>query len=593
MVRLRVVALTLLAQGADLMQPVDPKRLFAVRTICAQHASDTDLDRVSAFVASADFGMHVLPMLQKVERELLDRWMRFSASEDRPLPLQDFSGPSPLPANNAILGDVPSLADVTTSAETQEPRQNRPQVSEASIAPSIAAGSAKSPAPALGNVTSAKPPAPPTTSSVPPPIGRPSAAPERTAPSPQGAKTMALPFEFPLPNASVGQAYSHVLRPTKPVPGLVVTEVRVPDGIGLRFEPSTCQLLGTPAKPGEFQLDIRFHCGNHPLDLVSARLTVNPDPKSLWKNLPSNESDPYWKPDEAQQFIEGSHGWSLVAGSKRGRSHAQNGTFRDDDFFIYSQAKSGWQIAVVSDGAGSAKFSRRGSAIICKEGGEHLEHALAGEAGDKLTEAVEALQVRQPGSQDADQAKRLIKNQLYVTLGYAAHHALTRIREECEGRADLGGVIKDYSSTVLIGIAKRFSSGTFCASFNIGDGAIGVMHLDGNPELLCEPDGGDFSGQTRFLSPETVTQEELLKRVKFSFVADFSGLYLMTDGISDPYFQTDKGLEMPERWATLIQDLNAEASLTQRDADSGRRLVAWLDFWSKGEHDDRTLAVIF
>lgn len=591
MVRLRVVALTLLAQGADLMKTV--YGLF-VKQIIVESAGEKDRMTVDAFLASDEYLKHVLPSFLHIEEQLLHQWRRFSAQGDSPLPLQDFSGPSPLPANNAGLGDAVSLAHVTTGTEVQRPREPQSQVSEAPIAPSTAAGSAISPTPALGNVTSAKPPpAPPTTSSVPPPIGRPSAAPERTAPSPQGAKTMALRFEFALPNASVGQAYSHVLRPTKPVPGLVVTEVRVPDGIGLRFESSTCQLLGTPTKPGEFQLDIRFRSGNHPLDLVSARLTVNPDPKSLWKNLPSNESDPYWKPDEAQQFIEGSHGWNLVAGSKRGRSHAQNGTFRDDDFFIYSQAQSGWQIAVVSDGAGSAKFSRRGSAIICKEGGEHLEHALAGEAGDKLTEAVEALQVHQPGGQDADQAKRLIKNQLYVTLGYAAHHALTRIREECEGRADLGGVIKDYSSTVLIGIAKRFSSGTFCASFNIGDGAIGVMHLDGNPELLCEPDGGDFSGQTRFLSPETVTQEELLKRVKFSFVADFSGLYLMTDGISDPYFQTDKGLEMPERWATLIQDLNAEASLTQRDADSGRRLVAWLDFWSKGEHDDRTLAVIF
>jgi hypothetical protein len=119
------------------------------------------------------------------------------------------------------------------------------------------------------------------------------------------------------------------------------------------------------------------------------------------------------------------------------------------------------------------------------------------------------------------------------------------------------------------------------------------MHSDGSAQLLCEPDGGDFSGQTRFLSQDTVTQDELLKRLKFSMVTDFSGLYLMTDGISDPYFQTDKGMEMPERWAKLIQDIEDEAALSQRDSDSGRRLVSWLDFWSKGEHDDRTFAAIF
>jgi hypothetical protein len=222
-----------------------------------------------------------------------------------------------------------------------------------------------------------------------------------------------------------------------------------------------------------------------------------------------------------------------------------------------------------------------------------LEQTLGGEAGVKLSSAIEAWQANKIHSEDDDISKRLIKTQLYVTLGYAAHFALTRIREECDRRSELGGVVKDYSSTILIAIVKRFSFGVFCASFNIGDGAIGVMHTDGTPELLCEPDGGDFSGQTRFLSQDTVTQDELLKRLKFTLVTDFASLYLMTDGISDPYFQTDRGMEMPDRWAKLIQDIEGEAALSQRDTESGRRLVTWLDFWSKGEHDDRTLATIF
>lgn len=404
---------------------------------------------------------------------------------------------------------------------------------------------------------------------------------------------MPIKLEFTLPNASVGMDYAHRLQPTEVVEELIVRGVRVGKDFGLRFESSTERLLGIPSQAGEFEVAIQFSRGNSSLEQVTTRLIVNPDPKSLWKNLPSDESDPYWKPDEDQQFIEGADGWSLVAGSKRGRSHAQKGTFRDDDFFLYSQQQTGWQIAVVSDGAGSAKFSRRGSAIICKNGGENLEQTLGGEAGVKLSLAIEAWQANRLHSEDEDIPKRLIKTQLYVTLGYAAHFALTRIREECDRRPELGGVLKDYSSTILIAIVKRFPFGVFCASFNIGDGAIGVMHTDGTPELLCEPDGGDFSGQTRFLSQDTVTQDELLKRLKFTLVTDFASLYLMTDGISDPYFQTDRGMEMPDRWAKLIQDIEEEAALSQRDTESGRRLVTWLDFWSKGEHDDRTLATIF
>lgn len=404
---------------------------------------------------------------------------------------------------------------------------------------------------------------------------------------------MAIKFQFTLPNANVGLDYSHRLLPTEGVDELTIIGATIKEDIGLRYESSTGCLLGTPIQAGEFYVAIEFSLNGGSLEAASARLIVNPDPKSLWKSLPSDASDPYWKPDEDQQFIAGSNGWSLVAGSKRGRSHAQKGTFRDDDFFLSSQQHSGWQIAVVSDGAGSAKYSRRGSAILCKEGGGQLEQVLGGEAGYKLTAAVEAWQTNRLSSENDDNATRLIKTQLYYTLGYAAYYALTRIHEECKRRSDLGGVVKDYSSTLLIGIAKRFTFGVFCAGFNIGDGAIGVMQMDGTPNLLCEPDGGDFSGQTRFLSQDTVTRDELAKRLKYSLVPNFASLYLMTDGISDPYFQTDKGLEMPERWGKLIQDIEAEAALSRRDSDSGRRLLAWLDFWSKGEHDDRTIAAIF
>lgn len=591
------------------MSELDPKLRFSM-AVLAKHAPDQGIAQVGAFLAGKDYQMNILPLFSVVEAHLKESWQRFNTSAISPLLLQNLSEPCALPvaavqegslampAVNALESDsVVQMASGEESGVQEELKQassfsldfeisvHSPGAASdaapvilatppSSLATEATSGAQVRPGPTLNDQVS------------------PSPTPVSAGPAPQPAQRgIPVKLEFKLPNASVGQAYTHELLPMNPVAGVVVKDVLEADKLGLSFDSSSGCLIGMPTQAGDFQVEIRCFANNTLLDLVSARLIVNPDPKSLWKNLPSNQSDPYWKPDEDHQFISSADGWSLVAGSKRGRSHAQNGTFRDDDFFIYSQKESGWQIAVVSDGAGSAKFSRRGSAIICKEGGEHLEHALRGEAGSELTAAVEAWQSSEP--QGADDQKRLIKKQLYVTLGYAAHFALTKIREECEQRSALGGTVKDYSSTILIGIVKRFPFGIFCGSFSIGDGAIGVMHTDGSPELLCEPDGGDFSGQTRFLSQDTVTQEELLKRLKFSLVPDFAGMYLMTDGISDPYFQTDKGLEMPERWAQLIQDIETEASLTQRAPDSGQRLVSWLDFWSKGEHDDRTLAVIY
>lgn len=574
------------------MQPSDLNTVF-VQKLLAYHFGGKEKALLGAFLTSDDYRSHVLPMLEKIEVEVVNRWWRFSTSQASPLLLPNFSSASTFPVSPFHDG-LPATQSPTKVGSEQTANSNGDESPETNLPKTVINTASMTGVAKSAQSDDAKPLNALAATGAPTPyISSTPAAPERTVQIPKQVKTMPVKHEFTLPNANVGLDYSHGLLPTEGVKELTVKGVTTKEDFGLRYELSTGRLLGTPTKAGEFDVTIQFSRTNGPLEQVTTRLIVNPDPKSLWKNLPSDKGDTYWKPDEDQQFIEGSNGWSLVAGSKRGRSHAQKGTFRDDDFFLYSQSQTGWQIAVVSDGAGSAKFSRRGSAIICKEGGEHLEHALGGEEGDKLSAAVEAWQANGLQTQDDDTPKRLIKKQLFVTLGYAAHFAFKRIREECELRSDLGGVVKDYSSTILIGITKRFPFGVFCASFNIGDGAIGVMHSDGTPELLCEPDGGDFSGQTRFLSQDTVTQDELLKRLKFSMVTDFESLYLMTDGISDPYFQTDKGMEMPERWAKLIQDIEAEAALSHRDSDSGQRLVSWLDFWSKGEHDDRTLAVIF
>jgi hypothetical protein len=46
--------------------------------------------------------------------------------------------------------------------------------------------------------------------------------------------------------------------------------------------------------------------------------------------------------------------------SKRGRSHAHEGKFREDDFAV-SELPADWNMISVSDGAGSAQLAREGS----------------------------------------------------------------------------------------------------------------------------------------------------------------------------------------------------------------------------------------
>ena len=63
----------------------------------------------------------------------------------------------------------------------------------------------------------------------------------------------------------------------------------------------------------------------------------------------------------------------------------------------------------------------------------------------------------------------------------------------------------------------------------------------------------------------------------------------MTDGVSDPFFETDNGLADPARWDLLWNEIEAQLS----DAAPEQRLLDWLHFFKPGHHDDRTIALLW
>ena len=74
---------------------------------------------------------------------------------------------------------------------------------------------------------------------------------------------------------------------------------------------------------------------------------------------------------------------------------------------------------------------------------------------------------------------------------------------------------------------------------------------------------------------------------------------LMTDGIYDPKFVVEANLEKIEKWQAFLEDLGGNneekitVEFTPENTEIATQLSAWMDFWSPGNHDDRTLAVIF
>ncbi|MNY17651.1 hypothetical protein D3C86_1509790 [compost metagenome] len=72
----------------------------------------------------------------------------------------------------------------------------------------------------------------------------------------------------------------------------------------------------------------------------------------------------------------------------------------------------------------------------------------------------------------------------------------------------------------------------------------------------------------------------------------------MTDGIYDPKFVTENKLEDLDTWQSFIRDLEGENEDNIKvnfieDENIQDQLLDWMDFWSKGNHDDRTLAIIY
>ena len=310
-------------------------------------------------------------------------------------------------------------------------------------------------------------------------------------------------------------------------------------------------------------------------------LSITPNPRNLWQNKPTDKAAEYWTPDEENVCV-GAGDRTIIAASKRGRSHAHVGSFRDDSFKVDYLSETGWHVVAVSDGAGSAEFSRAGSRIICSTFCELVRKTLTD------TEA----KVREQGAPDTADAW---EPRLRKLVPWAAQKGALAISAEAQAK---GRPIKTYAATFLGFVMKRFGEEWLGVSIGIGDGIIGMFRCaeEGKDELvlLSEPDGGEYVGQTRFVTMAEVWEAKSLeRRVKSARARDFRFIMSMTDGVSDPRFETDSNLGTRERWDELWRELECRLPLKERSEETSRALLGWLDFWSVGNHDDRTIAIVY
>ena len=356
--------------------------------------------------------------------------------------------------------------------------------------------------------------------------------------------------------------------------------------LGMPFDEATKSLVGTPKLPGEHELQIELthpETNGRPPLKQSIAVTVNPDPDSLWKNLPSDEKDPYFKPDTDHKDSATPYG-RIVAASQRGRSHAHEGLFRDDDFLFRFDESSSWHLLAAADGAGSAKFSRRGSQIACEHAVAFMGKWLAAQ-GTTLDAAVQML------VEKGD--TRLMRPAAYSWLGGAAFEARKAIQFEAEHK-DPPATLRDYHTTILLAAAKPTHAGWVIASFSIGDGGIALRRVNGEPVSLCSPDSGEYGGQTVFLTASNVLSDadQIMQRIHTYLAPDLSALVLMTDGVTDPKFPTEVSLSDPAVWNAFWSELTGSVGFQSANKETSSQLLKWLAFRSPGNHDDRTIALL-
>ncbi|MCJ7933074.1 MAG: protein phosphatase 2C domain-containing protein [Chryseobacterium sp.] len=389
-----------------------------------------------------------------------------------------------------------------------------------------------------------------------------------------------------LKNANSKQFYEFSLE-MEEFPNITILKIENLEETGLIFENNT--LSGIAAAHNMYDLDIAFfHTRDvHTIAVKKVQLFINADPKDLWKNIPSDREADFYKPDETSykgKFLDK----RIVVASKRGRSHAHEGKFRDDDFAV-NELPGEWSIVSVSDGAGSAAAAREGSRLAAVSVNTFFSTP---DILKEIEKNISILYRSEHAELMEHEAGQNIIRCLYESVLYV-YHTLDKTASE------LGLSISDLHTTLIFTLAKKFDFGYIILSFGVGDCPIILINEDfSEVRLLNLMDVGEFGGGTRFITMKEIFNDQIISRFGITLVNDFSHLILMTDGIYDPKFVTENKLEDLASWKTFFNDLNGNNDDRSKvdfinDTEIDTRLLTWADFWSRGNHDDRTLAIIY
>lgn len=270
----------------------------------------------------------------------------------------------------------------------------------------------------------------------------------------------------------------------------------------------------------------------------------------------------------------------VVGASLRGKSHKESGK-ECQDFHLYGQIGKGWHAFIVSDGAGSAKYSGRGSMANCN---------IALRLLSKMV------------SENSWIEKDFFPSELewYIQCRSIFEHMKLIYRGKI-AEMENGTRETDFNATIILCLITP--NGMLTA--HIGDGRMGYLSCKGEWKELMVPHKGDEANQTLFLQNSWTMPQVPAFKVSDVFVPETrvvreipNALILMSDGCERASWEC----VMFNKTTGRYEDINkphpefmnplVDAIIEEPSTDRLQLLIDIMDRGTKAceqERDDKTM----
>lgn len=286
-------------------------------------------------------------------------------------------------------------------------------------------------------------------------------------------------------------------------------------------------------------------------------------------------------------FFELRDGWHVLAASRRGRGHEDEGKYREDDVYLKVVGKD-LVLAALADGVGSKRLSRHGARAAVL-GATDLDEKDLWDFASRVRTATFPADAGVEASVD-QQARRIVRD----AVARARHAVEARVQEDQRADADVSA--DDLGSTLLILLAVPHHSGqVLIAGSQIGDGALYSCRYEPTGRVWAAPLPQQIGSADNEVVPfMRATDAEWDKRF-FCVSGPLDFVMAMTDGTADdlrPPFAVDG--QVPDRFIYIDEfHGHIRQAVTTGTLAPAAALLEFLGYRKKQSVDDRTVVCLY